>query len=163
MSGELAELLEESTQLELSIARLYRFFHQTFAEDTEFWRQLYVEEGNHAALIRSAGEILLVHGRFPPELLAPTLEGVAETGIRVRRLLREYADAPPTREVALATALALERSAGEAHYQEAMAGAASSDALDLLRRLNGHDRDHADRILAYAREQGLVLDTAADA
>jgi hypothetical protein len=157
MNQDLAALLEESTRLELTIARLYRLFHKTFEEDSEFWRQLYVEEGNHAALIRSAQEILLAHGRFPADLLAPTLQAVRDAVEHVESRLREYVATPPSREAALSVALELELSAGEAHYQAAMESASESDALELLRKLNGHDRDHARRLREYAAEAGIAL------
>ena len=43
--------LDEASQLEMLVAKLYSIFEKSFSEDELFWHQLVVEERNHAALI----------------------------------------------------------------------------------------------------------------
>ncbi|MFC1541061.1 hypothetical protein ACFL50_01285 [Candidatus Latescibacterota bacterium] len=47
----LKNIMEESIQLELKIAELYKLFIRTFPKDAYFWWELSEEEKNHAARI----------------------------------------------------------------------------------------------------------------
>ena len=56
MSIKRKQTIDESIQLELNVAELYKIFNQEFQEDAYFWRALSEEEENHANLIKKIGE-----------------------------------------------------------------------------------------------------------
>ena len=114
-----------------------------------------IEEKNHAALIRSGLEYFLPAGRFPAELLPPILDGLQKTNRRLTDMIEGFRNRPPSREEAFNTALRVEQSAGEIHFQRAMAKEADSDIMELFQRLNKDDMDHADRIQAYMEQKGI--------
>ena len=47
----LEQFFDEGIQLELNVAGLYTIFQAAFPDDAVFWRELVVEEKNHASLL----------------------------------------------------------------------------------------------------------------
>ena len=155
---ELAPLAEEAIRVEQHISNLYLIFFEAFPEDAEFWWQLVIEEKNHAALIRSGLEYFLPAGRFPAEIVPPMLDGLRKTNQRLAGIIEGFQKKPPSRQEAFNTALRLEQSAGEIHFQRAMAKEADSDIMELFQRLNKDDMDHADRIRSYMQQKGIRIE-----
>ena len=73
-------------------------------------------------------------------------------------MIEGFRNKPPSREEAFNTALRVEKSAGEIHFQRAMAKEADSDIMELFQQLNKDDMDHADRIRAYMQQQGIQIE-----
>lgn len=153
----LVKLLEEAIQLELLVADLYVFFHQTYSEDAGFWWKLSLEEKNHAALLKSGREHFLPVGQFPPELIPTTLETLSAKNRELAATIDRYRQTPPDRVEAFRYAFELENSAGELHFQHAIAEHHDSEskAMAIFRSLNSEDRDHAERIRLYMRNNGI--------
>ncbi len=146
MDDEITQLIDESIKLELSAADLYRIFSEAFPEDSNFWRELYLEETRHATLIENGKNILY---EFPREILPPRLQELLRICNELTSLVKEYKETPPSRESALKAAWSLENSVGEAHYQRAMENLPSSNILELFQELNNGCKDHALRIHNY--------------
>ena len=140
--------LDASIELELNVGDLYALYSRTFPEDTDFWWNLSLEEKNHAALLRSGREYFLPLQRFPAHILHHDLDELRQTNQHIRRLIEEHTAAPPSRETAFHTAVQLEESAGEAHFQQFMATEQPHGTAKLFQTLNQDDRDHAERIRA---------------
>ena len=155
---ELAPLAEEAIRVEQHISNLYLIFFEAFPEDAEFWWQLVIEEKNHAALIRSGLEYFLPAGRFPAEMLPPMVAGLRKTNQRLAGIIEGFHKKPPSREEAFNTALRVEQSAGEIHFQRAMTKEADSDIMELFQQLNKDDMDHADRIQSYMQQKGIQIE-----
>ena len=155
MTEELYLLLDESIKLELNIADLYMLFYRTFAEDADFWWRLTLEEKNHAALLRSSKKHFAPIGRFPTELLSPKLQQLKDANANLDALITQYRECPPSRGAAFNTALRIERSAGEIHFQEFMEKQATSSLDRLFQQLNRGDKDHEIRIRPYMEEQAV--------
>lgn len=155
---DLVELAEEAIRVEQHISDLYLIFYEEFPDDAEFWWRLVIEEKNHAALIRSGLEYFLPAGRFPSELLPPMLDGLRKTNQRLAGMIEGFRKKTPLREEAFNTALRVEKSAGEIHFQRAMAKEAGSDIMELFQQLNKDDMDHADRIRSYMQQQGIRIE-----
>ena len=147
-------LIDEAVELELNVARLYLLFYRYFPNDADFWWQLYSEERNHGALIQS-GRNFLPGDRFPLDLMSARLEPLVETNRKIGGLIRKYTAAPPSREEAFRTALSLEYSAGELHFQTFMDSEPKSGMATVFKELNGNDKDHALRIMRYMRRNGI--------
>ncbi len=157
MTKELEKIIDESIKLEQNVAALYTIFSVTFTEDSDFWKDLVLEEENHASLIREGRKSFLVRGEFPHELLAPKLEMLISANKKLALLLKEYSKNPPSRETAFKVAFELENSAGEVHFQQAMEKPPNSELMAIFQHLNRDDRDHARRIRTYADYKGLEL------
>ena len=152
---DLTQLAEEAIRVEQHISDLYMIFFETFPDDAEFWWKLVLEEKNHAALIRSGLEYFLPADRFPVEMLPPMLDGLRETNRRLAGIVEGFRKKPPSREEAFNTALRVEKSAGEVHFQRAMAKEADSDIMRIFQQLNKDDMDHTDRIQSYMQQKGI--------
>ena len=155
MRTELKQLANEAIQLELNVAQLYKLFSDAFPQDRSFWWQLAMEEGNHAALIKSGVDYFMDQGLFPQEMLIDNLDVLRAINAELTELIEQYNNKRPSRQIAFAAALKLECSAAEAHYQNMMTCKDGPKMLELFRNLNGEDKDHAERIRTYMNEKGI--------
>ena len=153
--SDLLQLANEAMQLEYNVSKLYMIFRDSLPEDTEFWWKLVIEESNHAALIKSGLDYFMPEGVFPYEIF-PSIDDLREANKELRSLHNKYETHPPSREVAFNVALKTEMSAGEIHFQSAMAKSTDSEVLKLFQRLNQDDKDHAKRIRVYMKKNGIV-------
>ena len=152
-------MIEEAIKLELNVAEIYFSFHHRFHEDASFWWQLAVEEKNHALLLRNVEQNFLNAGMFPSELVGNSLEALINANSELKTILRQVKGGnPPSRASALNLALKLEELAGEIHFQHAMQQVdPPSEAIKLFQSLNEDDKDHADRIRNYMRQNGIEI------
>jgi len=151
-------ILEESIRLELNVADLYLLFFELFPDDSPFWWKLTLEEKNHAALIKSLREIYEVEDGIPLSLFPGSIEDIRNSSRNVEKLISQYKKTPPSREEAFRTALSIEESAGELHYQDFMVKNPDKKVSEVFRRLNGEDRNHALRILHYMDGNGIPVE-----
>ena len=155
MNEELSQHIKESTQLELNVGELYLVFHRVSPDDADFWWRLYIEEKNHAALIRSIEEGFLPLGILPDELLSSSLGKIREANTAIVTLIARFKTASPSREEAFSIAHNLEESAGEIHFQTFMKKETESRIDGVFQRLNREDKDHAARIRSYMEKHGI--------
>ena len=155
MSHELTQLKDEAIRLELNVGKLYLLFRGAFDEDADFWRQLAIEENNHAQLIDSCVDLFMQAGLFPTEILPASLESLQNANSKLTALLDQFEVKPPSREQAFNMALQTECSAGEIHFQKLMEETADSRIIELFQKLNQDDKDHAQRIRVYMRDKGI--------
>ncbi|TCD48722.1 rubrerythrin family protein [Chlorobium sp. N1] len=147
--------LDESIRLELNLARLYTLFHDASEEDEEFWWQLAMEERGHAALLQQEKKQPQPETFFPGNLLAKDLAALEAANRRINALIESFQQQPLPRADRFRTALELELSAGESHYQEFLDSPTESAAASIFKQLNQEDRDHAKRIREYMDAEGL--------
>ena len=155
MEPDIFQIVEEATTLELNVAELYLFFHHKFPDDSAFWWQLALEEKSHAALLRSGGEYLIKTGKFPPEIVPDALDPLVAVNKRLATILAEMQERTPSREEAFRLAIQLEESAGEIHFETFMKMPPRTSDGELFQILNQDDKDHARRLRAYAKAQGI--------
>ena len=158
MGNDLIKLAEEAMQLEYNVSKLYMIFRDAHPEDADFWWRLVIEEGNHAALIKSGRDYFMPVGVFP-EGMFPAMEEMEKANKELESLLKKFTVEPPSREVAFNVALKTEMSAGELHFQHTMSRHADSKVLELFQKLNQDDKDHAKRIRAYMEENQMAVQT----
>ena len=158
MDNNMIKLAEEAMRLEYNVSKLYMVFRDTHPEDADFWWQLIIEEGNHAALIKSGRDYFMPVGAFPDGMF-PAMEDMEEANKELESLLEKYASDPPSRKIAFNVALKTEMSAGEIHFQNTMTKSADSKMLAMFQKLNQDDKDHAKRIRAYMEENKITVQT----
>ena len=151
-------LAQEAMRLEYNVSKLYMIFRDAHPEDEDFWWQLVIEEGNHAALIKSGRDYFMPAVSLPEEMF-PSMEELQEANKGLELLLEKYAASPPSRETAFNVALKTEMSAGEIHFQRTMTKSADSKVLAMFQKLNQDDKDHAKRIRAYMKENQITTQT----
>ena len=83
------------------------------------------------------------------------MDDLKEANKELLSLLDKYENHPPSRETAFNSALKTEISAGEIHFQRAMTKSTDSEIMQLFKKLNQDDKDHAKRIRAYMKENGI--------
>lgn len=157
MQKTISDLLDISISLELGIGQLYSLFHELFEEDEDFWWQLSIEERGHAALLCNEKDTHYHPDTLPENLLSEDIEALKSANANIESLIDSYTKTPPARQEALKKAYELEMSVGEVHYQEFMSRRSCSLSDELFRQLNLGDKDHADRIEAYAAAHGMSL------
>jgi len=157
MNHMLSSILDESLQLELNVANLYRLFHQSSSEHASFWWKLHLEENNHAALVRSIKEHFEPAGKTPDSLLSSSLQKLQESNTAITSLIEKYTENTPTAEEAFNTALKLELTAGEVHYQDFMDKDQNSVLNKTFQKLNRDDKNHAARLCAYMKQHGIAI------
>ncbi len=151
-------LMAASEKLEMDIATLYSIFSRSLPEDSEFWEQLSFEERNHAALIASIRETFVpLSMEFPVAIMAESLKEVERANRVVAGHLATFQEAPPDREKIFNTALELELSAGEVHFQCFMKKTPATMLEEMFQQLNLEDKDHSLRLHAYMKEQGIPI------
>ena len=156
--NQLSELIEESIQLELNMAELYKLFSGTYPEGNDFWRQLYLEEKSHAALIRTGHDSFMKHGDFPRDMISSSIEGLKTSNAKTEKLLADCKATPPDHHEACRLAIERESDVGEAHYAVFMNKDAANSLEAVFQQLNRADIDHEKRIQAH----GLSLETTSD-
>ncbi|MGB0130930.1 rubrerythrin family protein [Chlorobium sp.] len=155
MTNMISEHLDESIKLELNLAKLYTVLNDLFPEDEDFWWQLAMEERGHAALLQQEKKQPQPLEFFPENLLAGDLEALIQANSRIAGLIEQYTKTTPSRKEAFSTALELELAAGESHFQNFLDTPSHSPSVEIFKQLNQEDRDHAERIKAYMRENGI--------
>ena len=147
--------LDESIQLELSLATLYTIFNDSFAEDEDFWWELAMEERGHASLLQQEKKHPQQREFFPENLLATDLQSLIDTNAKIAKLISRYKETPPSRSEAFHTALDLEMAAGESHFQHFLDSPTNSPAANIFKQLNQEDCDHAARIRQYMQTEHI--------
>lgn len=156
MEKDILTIVDEAIALELNVAELYLRFHHQFPDDAMFWWQLAVEEKNHAALLRSGRECLIVKaGLFPSGIVSSALSPLVEANKSLAILLAETKERIPSREEAFRLAIRLEESAGEIHFETFMKMTPKTTAEQMFQSLNQDDKDHARRLREYAQGKGI--------
>ena len=151
-------LIDEAINLELNVSDLYFLFHKLFPQDKEFWWQLTLEEKNHASLLRSGKEYFEELGLFPENILPDDINSLKDANAKIKGLIVEFSQNPPTRQKAFNTAFILEQSAGEIHFQKVMEKDAPSKMEKIFQELNQNDKDHTQRIYNYMKEHNIPFE-----
>ncbi len=157
MDNDIFAFIDEFIKLEMSVSDIYMLFNKLFPEDADFWWELAMEEKNHAALLRSGEGFLEVTGKFPLDLLAPELQELKDTNIRLDSLNTKFQEMSPSRQEAFNIAFEIENMAGELHFQEFMERNSSTEIARIFKELNKDDKDHAARIRDYMEEHGISI------
>lgn len=150
-TNHLAELIEESIQLELNVSELYKLFATSCPEDNEFWWQLHLEEKSHATLIRAARDSFIKRGKFPFNLVTDSITELQESNAKTLKLIEQFQRNPPDRSEACRVAIQLEQESGELHYTEFMGKTAETVVETVFQQLNRGDKEHEDRIRAHLK------------
>lgn len=148
--------LDEANSLEIIFADIYRLFGKLFVEDSDFWNQLTYEELNHAALLRSIKTTVGLSSDLTSGLSDVLLQEIINTKERASYLLDGFSKEPPDRKTAFSTAIEIEKTAGEIHYQEVMSQTTDSWFINILQTLNEYDLDHLKRLERYIQENSIV-------
>jgi len=156
MTKILFDHLDESIKLELNLAKLYTLLNDLFPDDEDFWWQLSMEERGHAALLQQEKKQPQPLPFFPENLLADDLPALMAANERILGLIEQYKQLAPSRIEAFLTALELELAAGEAHFQDFLDTPSLSPSVAIFKQLNQDDRDHAERIREYMKDNGMA-------
>ena len=149
-------ILDAASELEILMADIYTVFAESIPEDRRFWEQMAHEEKNHAALIRSVESSQEMStaflANFPQDILEEnirTREWATDVFIRISRNR-------PDRKTAFRTAIEIETSVEEMHYQNIMSKKVDSWFIRMFQELNELDRDHLKRVHRYAKEHKVL-------
>ena len=146
-------IIDESIQLEINMSNLYSLFHDFFPENNEFWRDLYLEERNHAKLLRKIKDSFLDEKEeYPEELFSKSLDSLKSSNALVGEFIKKYTKKPPSPTEACEVAIHFESMAGEIHFDRFFNRSSSTDFEKVFFKLNGSDKDHKLRIKEYLKK-----------
>ena len=148
--------LDEASALETIMADLYSSFEKSFAEDAIFWKQLADEELNHAALIQNVKSDPEVSKWFVHDAPDDLVKETVKTMEWATSLVIKYSEEKPDRLTAFNTAIEVEKTAWELHYQSLMTKKSDKWFVDIVQELNNYDRDHLRRINLYIKEKNIT-------
>lgn len=148
--------LDEASALETIMADLYSSFEKSFAEDAVFWNQLADEELNHAALIQNVKSDPEVSKWFVHDAPDDLVKETIKTMEWATSLVIKYSEEKPDRLTAFNTAIEVEKTAWELHYQSLMTKKSDKWFVDIVQELNKYDRDHLRRINLYIKENNII-------
>jgi len=154
MQYALEQFIDEAIQLELNAAEIYYIFAAAIPEDANFWATLAWEEKNHASVLKTGKEILIPMDKFPPEILPNVIQTIVDTNLWLNSLKEKFAENNPDRETAFATAIKIESSAGEQHFQRVMENPSDSTIVKILQELCEDDLNHLSRVREYMKAGG---------
>lgn len=155
MDKETISLIDESIALEMNVSKVYSVFHKALPDDADFWWRLAMEEKNHAALLKCGKEFFEPHNQFPTNILLQNIQILKAINQKLLAIAEKYTTTPPTREEALNTALSIEKSAGEQHFQMFMEAEANQISDNIFKKLNKADKEHIQRISSYMQQHGI--------
>lgn len=148
--------LDEASALETIMADLYSSFEKWFVEDAVFWKQLADEELNHAALIQNVKSDPEVSKWFVHDAPDDLVKETVKTMEWATSLVIKYSEEKPDRLTAFNTALEVEKTAWELHYQSLMTKKSDKWFVDIVQELNKYDRDHLRRINLYIKVNNIT-------
>ena len=148
--------LDEASALETIMADLYSSFEKSFVEDAVFWKQLADEELNHAALIQNVKSDPEVSKWFVHDAPDDLVKETVKTMEWATSLVIKYSEEKPDRLTAFTTAIEVEKTAWELHYQSLMTKKSDKWFVDIVQELNKYDRDHLRRINLYIKEKNIT-------
>lgn len=152
---ELLNILDESIRLENNAAKIYALFAGQFPEDKDFWQKLSNEEVNHAQLIEREVKFFLEE-LFPENIFCKNMKRIQKANDFIVNSMKEFSISAPTRKQAFDTAIKIEESAGESHFQNGITQSNKSLTIRLFQELNQNDKDHAIRIRKYMKKNKIT-------
>lgn len=150
------EFLDRASSLELIMANMYTLFEKSFAEDSDFWKQLAQEELSHAALLKTAISNPEMSKQLAHDVSNDLLQEVVKAKEWATSLLIKFSEVKPDRLTAFNTAIEAEKTAGELHFQSIMTKESDSWFIKVLRELNEYDLDHLKRINLYMTDNNIA-------
>jgi ferritin len=157
MENDFIAMIEESINLELNVSDLYLIFYELFPDDAAFWWKLVLEEKNHAAIFRSGKDVMAGLEMFPQNLLHNNLQEIKNTNNTLLSIIKNFKNISPSREEAFNTALEIESSAAELHFQDFMNDESNLEIVNIFKQLNKDDKNHAMRIRSYMIDHGIAV------
>ena len=148
--------LDEASALETIMADLYSSFEKSFAEDADFWKQLADEEMNHAALIQNVKSDPAVSKWLAHDAPDDLLKEIFKAKEWTASLVIKFSEKKTDRMTAFNTAIEVEKTTWELHYQSLMTKKSDKWFVDILQELNEYDRDHLKRINLYIKEKNIA-------
>jgi rubrerythrin len=141
-------IINESILCELDTFKIYNLFKDTFEEDAEFWKRLAEEELDHAVVLRKSKSFYKDVTDIADIISVEDFSTFMDVRQKINKLLEEFKE-NPTREKAFDIALQIEKSAVEDNYQKFMNVTSNNDIADVLRKLNGEEKNHIERLKKY--------------
>jgi len=151
MKYALEQFIDEAIQLELNAAAIYTIFSEVIPEDANFWATLAWEEKNHAAVLKTGKDVLIPIDQLPVEMLPNVIQVLVDTNKWLNSLKEEFSEHKPDRKTAFTTAMKIESSTGEQHFQSVMNSSSDSPMLKILQELCEDDIHHLKRIREYMK------------
>jgi len=154
MKYSLEQFIDEAIQLELNAAAIYTIFSEAIPEDANFWATLAWEEKNHAAVLKTGKDVLMPLDQFPVEILPDVIQVLIDTNKWLDSLKEGFSKCRLDRKTAFSTAVKIESSAGEQHFQRVMESSTDSHFIKILQELCEDDINHLNRIREYMKSCG---------
>jgi hypothetical protein len=156
MYEELGSRIDRCIAVETACAEIYHAFSEMFPEARDFWRQLALEEENHATIL-IVGKGLQRTGKLPEDFMPPSGKALSTVCLKAEVMKRKVRSGKISLSEALEMALSLEKLLCESYFMEMMAMRTDSEALARLQRLHVFTKSHVEKIREFVRSAGFEL------
>lgn len=148
------ERIEGCIAVEMAFSEMYSAFAAMFPDAGALWRELALEEENHA--------IILIIGRgfhrahHLPEQIAPlALPQIEKLLSDIRAVKKRIASGEMTLQQALELALALEDASAEGYLTDVLSKEDDSEIVSSLRKLLLDEKTHREKIAAFMKPRAI--------
>ena len=146
------ETLETCRKIEEKCAVIYWECSRLFPEATDLFRDLAIEEENHAVILKLARTYV----KYEKLHVSPiALEHIREAEQAVEAMLEALKSGVLALKQALEMSLALEQSTGESYLRDMMTGNPGSEIIAKLQEMLADEGSHIERIQAFIEKQGV--------
>lgn len=145
------DALKACFHLEEKCAEFYRKCSRQFPEAQALFRELAIEEENHAVILKLA-LVYAAADKLDAEIEQDD-SGIGEVGPAVDEALRELDAGTMTLKKALELSLLLEESLGERYLREMLAGNPHSRIMARLQEMLADEGAHLEKVQAFIAKQ----------
>lgn len=110
-----------------------------------------MEEINHAALIESIDDGFIDETLLPISTMNKRTDELSRMNLFIKDQIQLFKSVPPSRLESFQIGIKLENSIGEFHFELFMTEKSGSPMTEIFQKLNGEDKNHANRISNYSR------------
>lgn len=147
--AELLSLINESSNLENAVARLYLLLSGIFREEQSFWLDLYIEEKLHATIFNIFAQDEMPIALFPRQMVDTDIESLRQNIGKIDAAITIYKQNHPSLAAACEFALEIEQMVTERLFQETITCEKPDSVIFLLQRINKDSHDHYRRISEF--------------
>ncbi|MDO8281820.1 MAG: hypothetical protein Q7U10_04240 [Thermodesulfovibrionia bacterium] len=149
------EELEACIELENKCAGIYRALSRLFPEAESLFRELAIEEENHALILKVA-RTYVMGDKLSQETVVPVSVLHIKESLKIAdNIANEIESGDIILKKALDMSLLLERSLGESYLHDKMTGESDSEIILKLQKLHFDEGAHIKRIQDFLIKKGI--------
>ncbi len=145
MNKDENKLIELAANIELKLSNLYNLISNKYKEDFNFWHTLSMEEQHHFSIVESIPKFCDILP-YTEELLFKNIKEIKRTLEKIDNLTENIENNIIEEKHIFKQTYEIENMSSESHFQMLIDQENNNKLYNLIKILNGDDKDHAKRI-----------------